>query len=50
MRLYIGPLDFVANVVLEWVLYHLIKWVEAHKQLTVVIGLLITVALFLVLR
>lgn len=49
-RLEMGLLDFVANAVLEWILYHAIRWIEDHKLLTGFIVILIGGALLLLFR
>jgi hypothetical protein len=45
-----GFFDFVANAVLEWLLYHAISWIEDHKLLTGFMVVFIGGALFLLLR
>jgi predicted PurR-regulated permease PerM len=43
-------LDFVANALLEWILYRLIKWIERHRLLAATIATLIAAALFFLLQ
>jgi hypothetical protein len=43
-------LDFLANAVLEWILYHAIRWIEGHKLLAATVAVLLGGGLFLLLR